>query len=143
MGKNNPILNRLTDDQRCFACGDKNSMGLRILWTTSGKTTRATFTPQKHHQGWKGIVHGGILATLLDEAMTRLAWKVCGGAVTAEMTVRYLKAAPIGKPLHIFGEIVQKKGRLVKAQAHIKNDEGKVLAKAQGKALLTEKGPRT
>lgn len=62
----------LEDDRYCFACGLDNPDGLRIEWITSGKTATATFIPDRKYQGWKGILHGGITATLLDEAMTRL-----------------------------------------------------------------------
>src|SRR5512137_2801974 len=97
----------LEDDHRCFACGLENKEGLCIEWKVEGKTTMAEFVPQKKFQGWKDIVHGGIIATLLDEAMTRLAWIVCGGALTAEMTVRFVKPAIVGEKLYIHGEIVR------------------------------------
>ena len=89
----------LIDDHHCFACGSENARGLLIDWKIDGRTTSGEFVPGKHFQGWKDIVHGGIIATLLDEAITRLAWVVCGGALTAEMTVRYLAPAKVGEKL--------------------------------------------
>ena len=90
-----PSKLELIDDHFCFACGRDNKDGLDLNWAVEGKTTHALFIPKRKFQGWKGIVHGGIIATLLDEAMTRLAWIACGGAMTAEMTVRFLKPALI------------------------------------------------
>lgn len=130
-----PLL--LEDDHWCFACGTENRQGLGIDWKVEGKTTSAEFVPKKIHQGWKDIVHGGIIATLLDEAMTRLAWIVCGGAMTAEMTVRYLKPAKVGEKLFIFGEITNENRKLVEMKSAVYKDNGKGLlfAKATGKAI--------
>lgn len=127
----------LEDDQWCFACGRENRQGLCIDWKVVGKTASAEFTPQKQHQGWKDIVHGGILATLLDEAMTRLAWLTCGGAMTAEMTVRYLKPAKVGEKLFIFGEITRENRKLVEMKSTLYQEklEGAVIAHAFGKAI--------
>src|SRR3989344_3431639 len=124
----------LEDDHHCFACGLENKTGLRIHWTVEGKKTTALFTPKKEFQGWKGIVHGGIIATLLDEAMTRLAWIVCGGALTAEMTVRYLAPAKIGEKLYILGEIVNENRKIVELRAFVYKDrfDGPIIAHSTG-----------
>lgn len=125
----------LQDDGSCFACGMKNAEGLRIDWKIEGKTTHADFTPSKKHQGFVGMVHGGILATLLDEAMARLAWKIHGRAVAAELTVRYLRPARIGERLSIFGEILDDKRRLIQTRARIERKDGTILATATGKSM--------
>ena len=136
----------LEDDHWCFACGMENKSGLCIDWKVEGKTTSAEFIPRKNHQGWKDVVHGGILATLLDEAMTRLAWIVCGGALTAEMTVRYITPARIGEKLFIFGELEKENRKIVEMKSCIykeikpgagaKNPKsGILIARAEGKAV--------
>lgn len=127
----------MEDDHYCFACGADNKNGLRIQWKVQGKTTFAEFTAQKEHQGWKNIVHGGILATLLDEAMTRLAWLVCGGTLTAEMTVRYLAPAKTGEKLFVFGEILKENRKLVELRSSVYKEkmDGLLIARASGKAI--------
>lgn len=127
----------LEDDHYCFACGSENRNGLRIDWKIDGRTTTAEFIARKEHQGWKDIVHGGILATLLDEAMTRLAWVVCGGALTAEMTVRYLSPVKVGEKLFVSGEITKENRKLVEMKAAIRKEraDGTVVARAEGKAV--------
>lgn len=127
----------LVDNHRCFACGADNNAGLRIDWKIDGRTTSAEFLPDKQYQGWKDIVHGGILATLLDEAITRLAWIVCGGALTAEMKVRYLAPAKIGEKLFVFGEITSENRRIVEARSWVYREKfkGPVVARAEGKAV--------
>lgn len=124
----------LVDDHYCFACGMENPDGLRIKWVTSGNTATAQFTPDRKYQGWKGIMHGGIIATLLDEAMTRLAWIACGGALTAEMTIRFVAPAEIGKLLDIQGEITNERRKIVEMKASIYS-AGKLIAHATGKAI--------
>jgi uncharacterized protein (TIGR00369 family) len=127
----------LQDDHKCFACGMDNPDGLRLTWIVDGQTMTTFFTPEAKYQGWKGIVHGGILATLLDEAMARLASIVCGDALTAEMTVRYVAPAHVGELLYVKGEIIKESRRLVemKATIHRKDELGAVVAHATGKAV--------
>lgn len=126
----------LIDDSHCFVCGKDNPAGLKLHWVTDGRRTEATFTLGKAYQGWKDVVHGGILATVLDEAMTRLAWQVLGGGVvTAEITVRYKKPARVGERLTVRAELEDAKGRLVPARADIRDAGGALIAEATGKTL--------
>ena len=127
----------LTDDAYCFVCGQDNPQGLKLKWTTDHQQTKTVFTPTKHHQGWKNIVHGGILATVLDEAMTRLAWQMFGGAVTAEMTIRYLKPAVVGEKLTVKATIDNPANRLLRASAELRNAKDQLVAAAEGKILKT------
>jgi uncharacterized protein (TIGR00369 family) len=124
----------LIDDNYCFACGMDNPDGLRLEWKIEGLTMSAEYIPDRKYQGWKGILHGGIIATLLDEAMTRLAGIVSGCAVTAEMTVRYVAPAKIGEPLYVCGEIVTQSRRLIEMKASI-TASGKLIAHSTGKAI--------
>ncbi len=135
-----PILMKkleLEDDQHCFACGMENPDGLRIKWKQEGMLMTAHFTPTKKYQGWKGIVHGGILATLLDEAMTRLAGLLYKSVVTAEMTVRYVKPAPIGEKLFVRGEVIDGSRKIIEMRSAIfaSDESGILIAQASGKIL--------
>ncbi len=125
----------LVDDHCCFACGMENPDGLRIEWRIEGLSTFAEFTADRKYQGWKGILHGGIVATLLDEAMTRLACIVCGGAVTAEMTVRFVAPAKIGELLLVRGEIVKQSRKIVEMKASVHHSSGELVAHSTGKAI--------
>ena len=127
----------LIDDHRCFVCGMENPDGLRLQWKTEGLTTFAQFIPEPKYQGWRGILHGGIVAALLDEAMTRLACELCGGALTAEMTVRFVAPARIGELLFVRGEMISESRKIVamKASIHVSHHGGKVIAHSTGKAI--------
>lgn len=125
----------LEDDHSCFVCGPNNPDGMQIKWNIEGQKTTAEFIARAKYQGWKGIVHGGILATLLDEAMARLAGVLWEGAVTAEMVVRYLKPAPVGEKLLIEGEVLKEAKKLVEMKASIRTEKGIEVAKATGKII--------
>ena len=86
----------LQDDHMCFACGEENSIGLKLRFETKGKTTKAAFIPKKEHQGYKDIVHGGILSTILDEAITRLGYELGINVVTATIKVNFRHPALVG-----------------------------------------------
>jgi len=125
------------DNECCFVCGPKNTEGLRLDWRVEGYEMSTYYTAENKYQGWSGVLHGGIVATLLDEAMTRLVCAVFWPAATAEMTVRYLKPAPVGGNLYIKGEIVKETKRLIETIASIRIDgpEGIVVAHAKGKVM--------
>jgi uncharacterized protein (TIGR00369 family) len=127
----------LIDDHHCFVCGMENVHGLRLVWEVDGLTTCTQFVPEQKYQGWKGILHGGIISTLLDEAMTRLAGIVCGGALTAEMVVRFVKPARIGEVLFVQGEIVSQSRKIVEMKASIRavDAAGMLIAHSTGKAI--------
>ncbi len=127
---------RLDDDKYCFVCGKKNKIGLHLKFKTKGKKTKAVFIPKKEHQGYINIVHGGILATVLDEATTRLGYKLCLNTVTARIEVNLRKPAYINKKLFLGGEIIKEKGRKVFAKSVLKNDKNEIIADA--KSLLVK-----
>ena len=129
---------QIKDDRCCFVCGMDNPDGLRLKWTDEGLTTTAQFTPDQKYQGWKGVLHGGIIATLLDEAMTRLVSVIFGNALTAEMTVRFVAPAMIGELLSIRGEITRDRGKIVEMKASIHSGE-LLIAYSTGKAVITSK----
>ncbi len=125
----------LVDDTHCYVCGKANIHGLQLKWETKGHHTKAEYFPAAHHQGWRGIVHGGLLATVLDEAMTRLAWQLHGPAMTAEITVRFFNPARTGEKLIVTGEVSHAKGKLISAKSEIRSHQGRLIATATGKIL--------
>ena len=128
----------LADDGMCFACGQKNEEGLQVSFELleSEKRIRARFIPQKKHQGYTNIVHGGIISTLLDEAMVNLAYRLGFQVVTAQLEVRFKKPAWVGEPLLIEAEIVCTFKRIIQARAFAFNQEGGMVASSTGKLML-------
>jgi uncharacterized protein (TIGR00369 family) len=119
----------------CFACGMANESGLRMRIVPTEDGCRAIFTPQRRHEGFAGVIHGGIVASLLDEV---IAWacRLQGyNAVTAEITVRYKQVVPVGQPIEVIGRITREHGRLVLGESLIRNEKGQVLAAATVKMI--------
>jgi uncharacterized protein (TIGR00369 family) len=91
----------------------------------------ADFTAEPRFQGYAGILHGGILAMLLDEAMVNLAWVKGLGAVSAEIRVRLKRPVPIGERVRLEGRIVSKSRRIVRAAARALLADGTLAAEAE------------
>jgi uncharacterized protein (TIGR00369 family) len=121
----------------CFVCGEKNPGGLHLTFEIDKdrRTLRTTFVASPVFQGYDGIVHGGILSTLLDEAMAKLSYELGFNALTASLEVRFINPAPILKPLQVYGEIIEVSKRLVKAKAKVVTEEGTVLAEGTSKLV--------
>ncbi len=126
---------QLEDMDVCFACGRKNPQGLKLRFRFEGDDYVTEFTPRDEHQGWSGMVHGGLTATLLDEVMTRLCWERGLDVATAELHVRYHQPIPVGRRTTTRGRIRRRRGRLVEAAAEVYLEDGTVAASAEAKLL--------
>jgi len=112
----------------CFACGQKNPIGLKLNFAWDGKTARAEFTPSEFHQGWAGVVHGGIITCLLDEAMSYAALFEGVNSLTARMQTRFRRPSKIGEPLIITASLTKKTRKLVEAKAEMWLKDGTPVA---------------
>ncbi len=119
----------------CFVCGDKNPHGLnaRFFWDGTNATTETLAIEQ--FEGYKGIYHGGIIATLLDEVMVKSILATGHYAVTAEITVRFIKPLRTGTRFRCVGRIVDHKGRLYHTTAEAIGEDGTVYARAEARFL--------
>ena len=119
-------------EDKCFVCGGDNPGGLQLSFEIDHKkqTLKTRFVASPTFQGYDGVIHGGIISTLLDEAMAKLAYELGYNAVTATLEVRFKKPAPILEPLLVFGEITEVNQRLVRAKSRIAKEDGTVLATA-------------
>jgi uncharacterized protein (TIGR00369 family) len=120
----------------CYVCGEDNPIGFRIVLSTEDGRVRIRYKPEVQRQGYIGVVHGGVLSTLLDEAM---AWaptvhtgRMC---VTAELTVRFLQPFPLEKMMIVEAWADKVTRRLSLVQGEVKDEEGTVYATARGKFL--------
>jgi uncharacterized protein (TIGR00369 family) len=137
-----------TIDERanhCFGCGPANPQGLHLVFTTDTSnpeaiTATAHLQLDRMHEGPPGHIHGGIVAALLDEAMSKLNRPLNVIAMTRHMEVDYLLPVPSGEQLRLEGRVTRNEGRKHWAEATIQSAEGTVLA--QGKGLFIEVRPR-
>lgn len=120
---------------RCFVCGDQNAHGLKARFFFDGEKATTTIAADKTFEGYHGIYHGGIIATLLDEVMIKAILADEIYAVTAEMTVRYHKPVEVGDQLHFSGRVVKSKGRMYFTEGEVVGDDGAKYASATGKYI--------
>jgi uncharacterized protein (TIGR00369 family) len=118
----------------CFACGKNNPEGMRLKFTYDEKHDRfvCRFRLGKRYTGPPGHAHGGIIATILDEAMGKVNKLRQVIALTSQITVDYLKPVPLDKPLRVESREVRVRGRQHTNMAEILNPKGEVLARSRG-----------
>jgi uncharacterized protein (TIGR00369 family) len=130
------------NSKHCFVCGLANPFGLQLKFYSSapGEVT-AEYTVPERYQGYPGLVHGGIVAAMLDEVAGRahMADNPERFLYTARLEVRYRRHVPLGKPLRLVGRVGRDKGRTATSSAVIYDEDGNVLAEAE--ALLVEVPP--
>jgi len=133
---------RQPNSQHCFICGMENPIGLHLhIYETAPGEAESTYTAPEHFQGYPGILHGGIVAAIIDEISGRAHM----GSdpldprfmFTAKMEVKYRKNVPIGKPLKVVGKAGKSRAKSAEAWAGIYDAETNELL-AEGNALLID-----
>jgi len=117
----------------CFVCGLENPAGLRLVFYETGPgEVVAAYTPREQFQGYPGVLHGGIVASLLDEAGGRVV--MIGNhrhfMLTAKMEIKYRRPTPLGQALTVHGRLLKRRGRLALAHAELRLADGTVTAEA-------------
>ena len=126
----------LEDDSMCFACGKNNPSGLKLNFALDkDRTLKTEFTFSKAHQGFKDIVHGGLIGLILDEVMVNLLWKLNIKAISAEFIVRLKKPCFVGETLKFSGWIEKEDSRVIYTKASARDKEGQIYAEAQAKCV--------
>src|SRR5215831_2248486 len=118
----------------CFACGKNNPDGMRLKFTYDEESDSfvCRFRLGKRFTGPPGHCHGGIIATILDEAMGKVNKLRHVVALTSEIKVNYLKPVPLNKPLRVESRELRVRGRRHINMAEILNGRDEVLARSQG-----------
>lgn len=123
-------------DRWCFACGADNPIGLKLRFEELPEegVYRSRFTPGPQHQGYEGVLHGGLVSTLLDEIMARYLYAQGKQAVTAKLEVRFRAPTPIGQELTVEGRVIGQRGKMVELAAQLRLPDGTVTA--EGRAVV-------
>ncbi len=128
----------IENNDNCFVCGMKNPFGFQVKPEIigDGASVRIECTPAEHLQGWANILHGGILSTLLDEAITYVGIGTFDQpAVTAQLEVRFRNPAPTAVKLLVCAERTKVSKRLVEAKAEVTLSDGTLIATGTGKVV--------
>ncbi len=125
-------LNDRSEFQQSFVHGLKNPVGLRIQYELHEREVWGEWTPSGEHVGFPGVVHGGLIAAVLDDVMGRYAALMHIWAVTARLDVQYREPLSVGTRVHIVGRADRIDRRRYHASAHIESREGVHHARATG-----------
>lgn len=118
---------------RCFGCGQANEVGLHLEFMLADDDAVVCETRvSDRYEGPPGFLHGGVIATLLDESMSKAVRARGLVAMTRHMEVNYLAAVASGSAIRMEGRVMRREGRKLWTEAEVKNRDGRVLAKATG-----------
>jgi uncharacterized protein (TIGR00369 family) len=117
----------------CFVCGENNSHGLKARFFWNGKEAVTEVTATEAFEGYRGIFHGGVIGSLLDEVMIKAILAQGIFVVTAEMTVRFHEPARVGEKLTFVGKIKHQRGRVWVTEGTACRADGTVIASSTGK----------
>ncbi len=127
---------RVLGSRHCLVCGRDNRVGMHLRFRVDGDGAEAAWASTSSFQGFPGVLHGGIVLSLCDDAMWYAAFGRGAFTMTAEASVRYRTPVRIGLPLVIRGWVTEHRGRLWTCAAELAAAEGDtVLATAAGKFL--------
>lgn len=123
---------------KCFGCGGDNAGGMKLTFEQDNVNRRIVgrFVLGERYQGGGGFAHGGIIAVLLDEAMGKVCRFREVRAVTAELTVEYLKPVDVTKEIEVEGRETEMKGRNIFIVGEIRDIAGVVLARGRARFVV-------
>ncbi len=129
---------------QCFGCGGANVDGMKLTFVQDDEKRRIVgrFVLGERYQGGGGMAHGGIIATLLDEAMGKVCRFREVRAVTAELTVEYLKPVSVREEIVVEGWETEQKGRNLFHVGEVRNAAGDVLARGKGRFVIIGEAAR-
>ena len=132
-----PDLKVTYEEQACFVCGQRNPAGFKVSFVLDGDDGIHFLVKfPSIYQGYDGIVHGGLISTVLDEVMANCFFRRGIDCLTTEIKVRFLKPVPIDTDLRVNGKIVRKGSRIGIAHGWIEDSHSTVYAESEGKFLF-------
>jgi acyl-coenzyme A thioesterase PaaI-like protein len=135
------LANGSDPSRQCFGCGADNTRGLGLRFELVEGRALARYSPEPFVQGYPGLMHGGAVATLLDEAMGWAAYWQGLWSVTAKLNMRFRRGVPLGQSLSISGWVTRDRGRFIELRAELRNEAGELLAEADG-VFARMRGPQ-
>lgn len=122
-------------DHNCFACGRDNPIGMRLRIEIGEGVARTAWVAGDDFVGWSDKLHGGVIATLLDEVMAWAPSSYDSWAVTAELSVRYRSPAAPGEELTAAGRVDGRRRRIYEVVGEVRGADGRIVAEGRGKYL--------
>ena len=120
----------------CFVCGEANPGGLRARSFKVGELVELPLVAKLEFAGWSDVIHGGLVATVLDEVMTWAALIASRrGCFAAEFTVRLMRPLPPGTSCIAVGRLASARRRIFDTEGWLRDEAGQVFARATGRYL--------
>ncbi|HPM03990.1 MAG: PaaI family thioesterase [Candidatus Cloacimonetes bacterium] len=119
--------------KNCFVCGQDNPIGLKLNFQYNENTAWCFWETHSDYEGYPGIIHGGIISTLLDEVMAKTILSGGQTAVTTELNIKYKKPALVNKKYKVTGTILYQKKRMIECSAIMSeaDDDKHIIAEAK------------
>ncbi|MEA1972323.1 MAG: PaaI family thioesterase [Candidatus Cloacimonadota bacterium] len=118
---------------KCFACGQDNPIGLKLIFDYKEDYCIAEFTLNQNYEGYPGIIHGGIVSTILDESMAKIILTTTQKAVTVEMKTKFRQMLESNKIYFVKAKITKERSRTVQTESQIFDKENNIVAQASAK----------
>jgi uncharacterized protein (TIGR00369 family) len=133
-------MENFSDNNLCFVCGTGNQQGLKLAFRYDKESDQVESGVRfpGHLQGWQGVVHGGLVSTVLDEIMIKAAAEKKLKCVTGEINVKFKKPTLTNHPYLIRGKVVEIRKRLIFTEGFLLDADGKIMAAAKGKLFTFE-----
>lgn len=125
----------MRDASSCFVCSPTNPIGLHVRFELDGHRVVGEFVPTDLHVGFAGLVHGGILTAVLDDALAWIGYYLGEELVTARLAIRFRRPARPGERLRVEAEETGRRGSLRQGRAVLRTDDGTVVAEADATML--------
>jgi acyl-coenzyme A thioesterase PaaI-like protein len=130
----------LPSSRSCFVCGKENPIGLKVRFERTPEGVQAKVRPAVHFEGFDGVLQGGIVTGLMDDAMWFAIFASSGTVtMTAELVVRFKAPVPVDTPLVVTAKMIEQRRALASCAASIAAEDGRVLAEATGRFLPAPK----
>jgi uncharacterized protein (TIGR00369 family) len=127
---------RWADDRHCLVCGKDNPIGLKLEFKLEGSALATSWVADKRFQGYENVLHGGMIALILDETMVNLPWKRDAvPVISAELTTRFIKPAQIGETLRFVAEADDVSKKIIPIRGRCTNAAGELIAEASAKCV--------
>ena len=131
-------MKEISDDNRCFVCGKNNDRGLQFEFRFNKETNEAesNILFAGYYQGWKGIVHGGLLSTVLDEIQIKAASFNNYRCVTAELTIKYKRPVKTENQYFLRSKITNITEKIIYTEASLIDNNSKIMVAAKAKLFI-------
>jgi uncharacterized protein (TIGR00369 family) len=141
MATETAALARVQKSAGCYVCGQGNARGMQLQFEHTGPfTAEARTISLQDHEGWSGILHGGVTFTLMDEAFGWCLFYEGISAVTAKVETRFVKPVPTGTPLRVRAWVTAERRRLFTASAEVVSDDDDATCFAEATATMMRIG---